>query len=99
MDITLAKQIVEAAIKTRTEELDVLKLASEIINNTFSAEFTSITTAQNEASRLAAEKNEVIFQKTELQATLDSKETEITTLKNEKAFAQEAIVPDVVNNL
>jgi predicted glutamine amidotransferase len=57
MDINLAKQTIESAIKSRTDELATLILAQSILTDTYKAEFTAKDTATAEADAKSAELN------------------------------------------
>ena len=55
MDISLSRQTIAQAIKTRTDEISALQDALALLNNTYQAEFTSLLTAQKEANDKSAE--------------------------------------------
>ena len=88
MDIKQAQQFIMNAIKSRTDELSVFQMASDILNNTFVADFTSLETAQQEANDLAATKNvaeqakiEAETKMTSLTASLADKDSQIADLQ------------------
>ena len=63
MDIGQALNIISAAIKIRTDELAAFQTASDILSDTFRAEFSSLDVAVEEANQNAigmqAAKNDV----------------------------------------
>jgi len=81
MDISQAKNFIANAIKTRTDELAVFQMASDLLNNTFKADFTNLEVAQKEANDGAAKLSVATAEKADLQtkvATLTQNNTDLT---------------------
>jgi chromosome segregation ATPase len=98
MDIKMAKATIENAIKTRTDELAVLQLASDILNENFKAEFTTLEIAQKEANDGVVILNSRNGEIEGLKAVVMSKDAEIedkvdtiTTLQTEKEELQQKV--------
>lgn len=81
-DIALAKQTLGTALKTRTDEIAALQVASDLLNDTFAAEFTNLELAQREATDFAAKLNE---EKTAHEATKTDLEAKKATIVEQDA--------------
>ena len=53
MDISLARQILQEKVTQIAAELEATQLALSVLNDTYAAEFISLTTARAEADALA----------------------------------------------
>jgi hypothetical protein len=87
MDISIAQSLLNTKIRQKTDELDVLKLASDILNEKYSAEFISLQTAQKEANdsviALNAKKAELDIANTNIaqkDATITDLTSQVSTL-------------------
>ena len=93
MDISTAQLIIKNLITEKTQELATFQVASDLLNNTFKADFTAKETAQAEAdsksAELNAEKAKTASHQAEvdaLNATLTDKEAVITDLQSQVAL-------------
>tara|TARA_R110000868_G_scaffold75379_3_gene217562 strand:+ start:10322 stop:10684 length:363 start_codon:yes stop_codon:yes gene_type:complete len=77
MDITIAKLTISNQITEKTKELEALQTALALLENTFSASFSSLETAQAEVATLAEEKQKIV-------ADLKIKEEAVKTITAEK---------------
>lgn len=85
MDINQAKLLLANLIKSRTDELASLQLASNLLNDTFKDDFTARDTAAAEADRLASEKASIVADK-------EAAVAQLTQVQAESAAKDEVII-------
>lgn len=79
MDIKIARQIIETAIKQRQDEVTALQVSLDLLNNTYAPDFVNLQIAQEEANTLAVEKQQAIVEK---QHAIEEKETQLIEKEN-----------------
>ena len=83
MEITSAQLIIKNLITTRTSELLALQTASDLLNNTFKADFTALETAQKEANDKAIEVSAKTTDIANLTTTVQTLTTTVTNKDQE----------------
>jgi arginine deiminase len=82
MEITTAQNIIKSAITNATNNLQALQIASDLLNNTYSAQFTALENAQKEANDLSLELNEKTKECATLSDSLTTANDSIADLQN-----------------
>lgn len=82
MEITTAASIIKTAITNATNNLQALQIASDLLNNTYSAQFTALENAQKEANDLSLELNEKTKECATLSDSLTTANVSISDLQN-----------------
>ena len=102
MDISLALNIITAAIKTRTDEISALQTASDLLSNTFNAEFTNLDVAVQEANQNAIEmqaaKNDaaaVSADRDSLKDQVDNLTVQLQTANNDAAAVSSSQIDQI----
>ena len=89
MDISIAKQKISVALAASQDNCDVLKLASDILNDKFKAEFIAIEQVKEELADTLATLSTTKAEKADLQTTVAQLTTEKETIVNELTSEKE----------
>ena len=88
MDLSQAVQILTTAIANNTNDAQALQLALSILNNTFSADLSSMAELKTEADKGAADLSAANASLATVQTSLDSANASITDLTSKNTDLQ-----------